>query len=45
MPKPRLLDQVQQVIHMKHMSPRTEESYLYYIKQNDTLPKTRCEGP
>ena len=29
---PRLLDQVRQVMRLKHMSLRTEESYLYYIK-------------
>lgn len=29
----RLLDQVREVIRLKHMSIRTEESYLYYIKQ------------
>lgn len=33
MTQPRLLDQVREVIRLKHMSPRTEDSYLYYIKQ------------
>jgi integron integrase len=30
---PKLLDQVRQSIRLKHMSRRTEESYVYYIKQ------------
>jgi integron integrase len=30
---PKLLDQVRAVIRMKHYSPRTEESYIYWIKK------------
>jgi integrase len=30
---PRLLDQVRQVMRLKHYSLRTEESYIYYIRQ------------
>ncbi|MGB7412669.1 MAG: integron integrase [Thermosynechococcaceae cyanobacterium] len=30
---PRLLDQVRQVAQLKHFSYRTEESYIYYIRQ------------
>lgn len=29
---PRLLDQVRQVIRLKHMSIKTEDSYVYYIR-------------
>jgi integron integrase len=29
---PRLLDQVRRVARLKHFSPKTEKSYLYYIK-------------
>jgi integron integrase len=32
-PKPRLLDQVRQAIRARHYSPRTEESYLHWIKR------------
>jgi hypothetical protein len=32
-PKPKLLDQVRAVIRMKHYSPRTEESYIYWIRK------------
>lgn len=33
-PQPeRLLDQVRQAMRLKHMSPRSEDSYVYYIKQ------------
>lgn len=31
--KPRLLDQVRQVIRIKHYSLRTEESYINWIKR------------
>ena len=30
---PKLLDQVRETIRLKHMSRRTEESYVYYAKQ------------
>lgn len=30
---PRLLDQVKQVMRLKHYSLRTEESYIHYIRQ------------
>jgi hypothetical protein len=30
---PRLLDQVRRVMRLKHMSPRTEESYVDAIKR------------
>ncbi len=29
---PRLLEQVSRVARLKHFSPKTEKSYLYYIK-------------
>lgn len=29
---PRLLDQVRHTIRLKHMSLKTEESYVYYIR-------------
>ena len=31
-PPPRLLDQVRQVIRLKHMSMKTEDSYVHYIR-------------
>jgi integron integrase len=31
--KPRLLDQVRQCIRLRHMSMKTEESYVYYIRE------------
>jgi len=31
--KPRLLDQVRQVIRIKHYSLRTEEAYINWIKR------------
>jgi len=31
--KPRLLDQVRQIIRIKHYSLRTEESYINWIKR------------
>jgi hypothetical protein len=30
---PRLVDQVKNVARLKHLSPRTESSYLYYIHE------------
>lgn len=33
MEKPRLLDQVRSVIHVRHYSRRTEEAYIYWIRQ------------
>lgn len=33
MEKPRLLDQVRSVIHVRHYSRRTEQAYFYRIKQ------------
>ncbi len=33
MEKPRLLDQVRSVIRIRHYSRRTEEAYLYWIRQ------------
>lgn len=41
---PRLLDQVRQCIRLKHMSMKTEKSYVYYIRefilyQNKRHPK------
>jgi len=32
-PKPRLVDQVRQAIRTRHYSPRTEETYLHWIKR------------
>jgi len=32
-PKPRLLDQVREVIRVKHYSPRTEKAYVNWIKR------------
>lgn len=31
--KPKLLDQVRHALHMRHYSPRTEESYIGWIKR------------
>lgn len=31
--KPRLLDQVREIIRVKHYSSRTEESYINWIKR------------
>ena len=31
--RPRLLEQVRQTIRLKHYSPRTEESYMHWIKR------------
>jgi len=31
--KPKLLDQVRQAIRMRHYSPKTEESYVHWIKR------------
>ena len=31
--KPKLLDQVRQTIRMRHYSPRTEETYVHWIKR------------
>ena len=31
--KPKLLDQVRQAIRTRHYSPRTEESYIHWIKR------------
>ena len=38
---PKLLDQMPQVIRMKHMSLRTEEAYVYHIKKF-TLFHNKC---
>ena len=32
-PKPKLLDQVREAIRMRHYSPKTEESYVHWIKR------------
>ena len=32
-PKPKLLQQVRDAIRRKHFSPRTEESYVHWIKR------------
>jgi integrase len=32
-PKPKLLDQVRQAIRVRHYSPKTEESYVHWIKR------------
>jgi integron integrase len=32
-PKPRLLDQVRQAIRTRHYSPKTEQSYVHWIKR------------
>ena len=31
--QPRLLDRVRNTLRLKHMSLKTEKSYIYYIKQ------------
>ena len=31
--KPKLLDQVRQAIRVRHHSPKTEESYVHWIKR------------
>jgi hypothetical protein len=33
LPKPKLLDQVRQAIRARHYSPKTEESYVHWIKR------------
>src|SRR3990170_2479173 len=33
LPKPKLLDQVRQAIRSRHYSPKTEESYVHWIKR------------
>ncbi len=33
MPAPKLLDKVRDVLRLKHYSPKTEESYLHWIRQ------------
>lgn len=33
LPKPKLLDQVRQAIRTRHYSPRTEETYVHWIKR------------
>lgn len=48
MQKTKLLDQVREVIRFKHLSLRTEEAYVYWIKQfilfhNKTHPQTMGE--
>jgi Phage integrase, N-terminal SAM-like domain len=32
-PRPKLLDQVRQTIRTRHYSPRTEETYIHWIKR------------
>jgi hypothetical protein len=32
-PRPKLLDQVRKAIRMRHYSPKTEESYVHWIKR------------
>src|SRR5215475_9169694 len=32
-PKPKLLDQVRQAVRTRHYSPKTEESYVHWIKR------------
>jgi hypothetical protein len=32
-PRPKLLDQVRQAIRTRHYSPKTEESYVHWIKR------------
>lgn len=32
MEKPKLLDQVRNLIRMRHLSHKTEKAYLYYIR-------------
>ena len=32
-PKPKLLDQVREGIRMRHYSPKTEDSYIHWIKR------------
>jgi hypothetical protein len=32
-PKPRLLDQVRQTMRARHLSPKTEEAYVGWIKR------------
>jgi len=32
-PRPKLLQQVREAIRRKHFSPRTEESYIHWIKR------------
>jgi hypothetical protein len=49
MSKPRLLDQVRQVIRCKHYSIKTEQTYLEWIKRfiyyyNDGVPALAGEG-
>jgi len=32
-PKPKLLDQVRDAVRMRHYSPKTEDSYVHWIKR------------
>jgi len=32
-PKPKLFDQVRQAIRTRHYSPKTEDSYVHWIKR------------
>ena len=32
-PAPKLLEKVHEVLRLKHYSPKTEESYLHWIRQ------------
>ena len=41
--KPRLLDQVRQVIRVKHYSLRTQESYINWIKRFILLGQKNVE--
>jgi integron integrase len=48
MQQPKLLDQVRQCIRLKHLSKRTEEAYVYWIRQfilfhNKRHPKDMAE--
>src|SRR5512145_845316 len=43
-PKPKLLDQVRQAIRARHYSPKTEESYVHWIKRYIFFHKKRHPG-
>ena len=42
---PRLLDQVRQVMRVRHYSPRTEDSYIQWIKRYIVFHKRGSEWP
>jgi len=42
--KPKLLDQVRQAIRTRHFSPKTEESYVHWIKRITSATRHKWES-